>query len=112
MIGELDLNCFFIATIGASMGIGSREGEDMRRDGLSKTDARSVHTRRTKRATSTTSRRTSPLLRAATAPACDRRDATSGSIAVSVSVNGAATVNSNGSKKESNDNGNSNGRGR
>lgn len=90
------------------MGIGSREGEDMRRHGLSKTDTGSMHTRRPKRAAAATSRRSSPLLRAVTAPARDRRDVISGPIAVSITVNGAENV----SNKESNDNGNSNGRGR
>lgn len=83
------------------MGNGRREGEDMRRDGLSKTHVRSVHTRRAERATSTTNRRASPLLRAVAAPPGDRRYATGGSIAVSFSVNGAETV----SNKESNDSG-------
>lgn len=83
------------------MGNGRREGEDMRRNGLSKTHVRSVHTRRAERAASTANRRTSPLLRAVTAPPRDRRYLTRGSIAVSVSVNGAETV----SDKESNDSG-------
>ncbi|EFH43014.1 phototropic-responsive NPH3 family protein [Arabidopsis lyrata subsp. lyrata] len=47
-------------------------------------DVGSVHTRRAKRAASATSRRTSSLLRAVTAPACDRRDVISSSISVSV----------------------------
>jgi len=84
------------------MGIGSRERENMRRDGLSETDVGSVHTRRAKRAASATSRRTSSLLRAVTTPARDRRDVISCSIAVYVTVNGAKTVSGN---KESNDNG-------
>lgn len=84
------------------MGNRRREGEDMRRHGLSKTHVGSVHTRRTKRAASTANRRTGPLLRAVTAPPRDRRYAARGSVAVSVSF--AETI-SNSSEKESNDSG-------
>lgn len=66
----------------------SRTGEDLRSNRLSKAYLRSVHTRRTKRAASAARGGSSTVLRAATTPARDRRDADSRGDGSSKAVDG------------------------